>query len=126
MKAIKITYWVATIIPAALFAMSSVMYLTHNPALVSGMKALGYPLYLLNILGTAKILGAIALVVPKFPRLKEWAYAGFVFDILGAIWSHLANRNFSEIPFIVFILLLVGISYFTYHRLQANHKLVII
>ncbi len=125
MKAIKITYWVTTIIPAALFAMSSVMYLTHNPALVAGMKTLGYPLYLLDILGTAKILGAIALVIPKFPRLKEWAYAGFVFDIIGAIWSNIANHNFSDIAFIIFILLLVGVSYFTYHRLQANHKLAI-
>ncbi len=51
---------------------------------------LGYPLYLLTLLGIWKILGVIALLVPKFPLLKEWAYAGFFFAISGAIFSHIA------------------------------------
>jgi hypothetical protein len=61
-----------------------------------GLALLAYPPYMLAVLGTAKILGAIALVVPKFPRLKEWAYAGFVFDLIGAIWSHLAMQALAK------------------------------
>ena len=50
--------------------------------------ALGYPEYLMTILGTAKLLGVVALLMPRFPLLKEWAYAGFTFDLLGASASH--------------------------------------
>jgi len=57
------------------------------------MAHLGYPLYFLTILGAWKILGAVAVLVPKFPLLKEWAYAGFFFAMSGAIFSHLANGD---------------------------------
>ena len=54
------------------------------------MDTLGYPAYLMTILGVAKLLGAVAILVPRFARLKEWAYAGFTFDLLGASISHAA------------------------------------
>lgn len=64
------------------------MDLAHPPDMVSQMHQLGYPAYFMTILGTWKVLGAIAILLPKFPRLKEWAYAGMVFDLTGAAASH--------------------------------------
>ena len=88
MKALKITYWTSTLLFATLFTTTGTLYLLHFPTFVKRATDLFYPLYLLDIIGTAKVLGGIALVTPKFPRLKEWAYAGFAFDFIGAIWSH--------------------------------------
>jgi hypothetical protein len=64
------------------------MDLAHPPDLMAGMAHLGYPAYFMTILGTWKVLGALAILAPKFPRLKEWAYAGMVFDLTGAAASH--------------------------------------
>jgi hypothetical protein len=93
--------------------------------MVTRLALLGYPLYMLAILGTAKILGSVALVVPKFPRLKEWAYAGFVFDFLGAIWSHLAVQGVSRAAAVVFLpLAVVTVSYVSYRKLLESNGLV--
>jgi hypothetical protein len=54
------------------------------------MAELGYPAYFVTILGMWKVLGALAILAPRFPRLKEWAYAGIVFDLTGAVFSHVA------------------------------------
>src|ERR1700761_95045 len=85
MKATKAIYWTSTILFALVFALTGTLYLVHNPQMVTKLTLLGYPPYVLAILGTAKVLGAVALVFPTFRRLKEWAYAGFVFDFVGAI-----------------------------------------
>lgn len=94
--------------------MSSVMYLTKSQQLVEGFKLMGYPLFMLDILGVAKLLGAIALVQPKFKTLKEWAYAGFTINMIGAIWSHVVLGH----PFIspLLFLALLAVSYLFYHR----------
>lgn len=115
MKINKIVYWVSTVLFAGMMIMSSVMYLTKNPKLVEGFNLMGYPLFMLNILGTAKLLGAIALLQPKFDRLKEWAYAGFTINMIGAIWSHIALGQ----PFMspVLFLVLLAVSYVFYHRI---------
>jgi uncharacterized membrane protein YphA (DoxX/SURF4 family) len=60
---------------------------------IEGMQTLGYPIYLMTILGTWKVLGSIALLAPRFPRLKEWAYAGMFFNMTGAAVSHLVVGN---------------------------------
>ncbi len=120
MKILKITYWSSTIILALLFAMNVFMYFTKNPQIVAGINALGYPLYLLNILGVAKILGIIALLFPKFPRLKEWAYAGFTFDLVGAMWSHMANNDTSSIILVLIYLILLATSYVSMRKLQPK------
>ncbi|MBV9597776.1 MAG: DoxX family protein [Chloroflexi bacterium] len=67
-------------------ALAELARLTPN---VEGMQALGYPIYMMTILGTWKVLGSITLLVPRFPRLKEWAYAGMFFNMTGAAVSHL-------------------------------------
>lgn len=92
-KAKIIAYWATTILGPASFAIGGVLFLTRNEQPVASMTHLGYPLYILTILGVWKLLGAIAVVIPRFPRLKEWAYAGFFFELSGAAASHAFNGD---------------------------------
>ena len=92
-KGRKIGYWITTGFIALGFTASGVFNLMASEEVVAQYVSLGYPAYLPQFLGLAKVLGAIALVAPKFPRLKEWAYAGITFDLLGAIYSHIANGD---------------------------------
>jgi len=71
--------------------------LVSGPPVVEVMTQLGYPIYLLAILGVWKLLGGITLLVPRFPRLKEWAYAGIFFELTGAAASHAALSNWREL-----------------------------
>lgn len=87
-KAKLIGYWTTTAILAFCWVAGGVADLVREPATLAGMVALGYPAYVLTILGIWKVLGAIAILVPRFPRLKEWAYAGTFFELTGAIASH--------------------------------------
>jgi len=119
---IKIIYWVSTGFFSAVFTLISILYLTHSQVMVTKLVGLGYPVYVLDILGAAKLLGAIALVVPRFPRLKEWAYAGFAFDFIGAVWSHTAVQGWEQAIFIVTPITVLLISYFTYHWLQSHDQ----
>jgi len=83
-----VAYWVSTILGPAGFVIGGFLDLTHNQQAMAAFASLGYPTYLLYILGTWKVLGAIATVLPGFPRLKEWAYAGFFFELTGAALSN--------------------------------------
>jgi uncharacterized membrane protein YphA (DoxX/SURF4 family) len=89
----KIIYWIATIWLALGMLSTGIVQLLKMEADVDRMAFLGYPLYLLTILGIWKILGVIAVLVPRFPVLKEWAYAGFFFAMSGAVISHLASGS---------------------------------
>jgi hypothetical protein len=86
------------------------------------MSRLGYPVYILTILGVWKMLGVIAVLIPKFPLLKEWAYAGFFFAMSGAVFSHLANGD-GAIELIGPVLLIVLTIVSWYFR-PADRKLV--
>jgi len=92
-KARNITYWVTTALVA--FSMSGgVAQLLRVPGVVDGfVRILGYPPYFVTILGFWKVAGAIAILVPRFPRLKEWAYAGIFFDLTGAAASSAAVHS---------------------------------
>src|SRR5262245_32966765 len=85
-----IAYWAATSLTALAFLAGGLTDLLRGPAMVSAMGQLGYPSYFLLILGAWKVLGALAIVAPRLPRLKEWAYAGMAFDLTGAALSHAA------------------------------------
>jgi DoxX-like family len=100
MDARRLVYWTTTTIVALEMLAGGIADLTHGRAmLVAGtpvaviLTQLGYPTYLLTILGICKIPGAIALLVPRVPRLKEWAYAGVVFELTVAAASHVARGN---------------------------------
>jgi hypothetical protein len=90
MKARSIAYWVTTVLFSLAMAGSAYADLVQAPPIVEGFPLLGYPLYLTTLLGIWKVLGIVALLAPRFPRLKEWAYAGFVFELSGAAYSHVA------------------------------------
>lgn len=109
MKTKKIIFWTTTALMSAGMLMSSMMYLTHNPKLVEGIKLLGLPMFMINLLGVAKLLGALALIQPFVPKLREWAYAGFTFVLTGALWAHLSTST-PFAPVLVFVLLL-AVSY---------------
>lgn len=120
MKKINLIYWIITGILAALFLMSSVMYLTSNEGIVQGFKAMGYPMFLIPLLGVAKLLGAVGILQTRFPLLKEWAYAGLTINLVGAVWSHIAVGDAFTAPLV--FLLLVATSYWLYHRKAAFQK----
>jgi len=86
----KIIYWVATIWLSLGMVSTGVVQLIQMEEEVQKMNTLGYPSYFLIIIGVWKILGVIAVLIPKFPLVKEWAYAGFFFLMSGAIFTHLA------------------------------------
>jgi uncharacterized membrane protein YphA (DoxX/SURF4 family) len=88
-----IGYWVATGLAALAFVAPGIGNLVHMPHIAQDMAHLGYPPYFLTILGTWKLLGAVAIVVPRLPRLKEWAYAGMMFDLTGAAVSRAASGD---------------------------------
>ena len=88
-----IAYWIATALAALLFAVPGAGLLGRIPHFTQEMARLGYPLYFLSFLGIWKLLGAVAIVIPRFPRVKEWAYAGMMFDITGAVVSRLATGD---------------------------------
>ncbi|HWO08931.1 MAG TPA: DoxX family protein [Polyangiaceae bacterium] len=88
MKARKLGYWVATGLVALAFGMGGVMDALRSPEVLAGMAHLGYPAHFALLLGVWKILGAVAVAVPGFARVKEWAYAGMFIDLTGAAVAH--------------------------------------
>jgi hypothetical protein len=86
----KIIYWIATLWLALGMTATGGVQLFKMKEEVDMMNQLGYPIYFLTILGTWKLLGVVAILIPKFPVVKEWAYAGFFFAMSGAIFSHAA------------------------------------
>ncbi len=107
----KIIYWVATVLLAFGMLVSGLQQIFHTKEMTGMVAHLGYPPYFMNILGIWKILGVIAILIPRFKLVKEWAYAGFFFAMTGALVSHLAigDDGLKEIigPFMqtVFIIL---------------------
>lgn len=85
MKMRNVLYWISTVLVAVLYVFGGVSQVVRSPQSVQGVvQHLGYPMHFLVLLGVWKILGGVAIVAPRFPRLKEWAYAGMVFDSTGA------------------------------------------
>ena len=130
-KAGKIIYWISTIWLALGMAATGIQQLFHMkvegalaPPGVYGITQLDYPVYLLTILGVWKVLGVVALLIPKFPLLKEWAYAGYFFLLTGAIFSHIAmGHSVSELfPSVLLLVLLVVSWYFR----PADRKLILV
>lgn len=122
MKKTNIIYWIFTILVAILFGMGTIPSILSNASSVQLIvNHLGYPHYLLPFLGVAKLLGVIAILVPGFPRLKEWAYAGLSFDLAGAMYSTIAVGDpATGWLFFVLFFMLIAVSYIYYHkRLKA-------
>jgi len=110
----KIIYWIATGLLAFGMLQSGVFAVIKSKIWVDLISSLGYPIYFLYILGIWKILGVIAILVPRFKLVKEWAYAGFFFAMSGAIFSHLAVGDYSIKGLIgpVFQILFIVLSWY--------------
>ncbi len=89
----KIIYWIATVWLCLGMVATGMVQLLQVKEEVAMMQHLGYPLYFLTLLGVWKLLGVIAVLVPKFALVKEWAYAGFFFSMSGAVFSHVASGD---------------------------------
>jgi hypothetical protein len=90
MNARIIAYWTATVLISLALLSGGIASVARADQNVRGMAELGYPAYLLLLLGAWKLLGALALLAPRLPLVKEWAYAGIAFDLSGAAFSHAA------------------------------------
>lgn len=115
-------YWAITallMVPAA--GGGVVELFTGGPASVAlTLGALGYPLYLMKILGLAKVLGAVAILTGRSPRLKEWAYAGFALDFLGATASHVLAADAAHAPLPLAFFVVLMISYALWYKTRAT------
>lgn len=110
-------FWISTGLFSAFMLMGTIQNILSTEEWLEVFKQLGYPAYLLPFLGVAKLLGLIAIVVPGFPRLKEWAYAGLFFDLVGAVYSGLVVGGFNPLMLIMIVPFGLGtISYIYYHK----------
>jgi hypothetical protein len=119
----NIGYWVATVLFSLVYFGSGLADVLHASPVVSTLAHLGYPAYFASIIGPWKIAAAITLLAPGLPRAKEWAYAGVVFDLTGALASHavLGDHGPKQIVPIVLLGLLV-----TSYRLRSSSRVLVV
>jgi hypothetical protein len=125
MKRTRVFYWVVTVLFAAFMLFSAVpdVIVTHE-ALTFMQGNLHYPVYIISFLGVAKVLGVIAILIPGFPRIKEWAYAGLAFDLIGATYSIIAVNGVAAAAFMLVPLLFAAGSYLLYRLKQKDEAAV--
>lgn len=107
----KIIYWIATLWLALGMTSTGIVQILNVKEEVDMIVNLGYPIYIITLLGIWKILGVIAILIPRFPLVKEWAYAGFAFTMMGALFSHVVMEGgLSELapPSLLLVLTIVS------------------
>lgn len=120
----KIIYWIATAwLALGMFSTGFVQLFKINPE-TDFLAHLNYPVYFPTILGIWKLLGVVAILIPRFPLLKEWAYAGFFFAMTGAIFSHIAAGN--AVTEIFPSLLLLALTVISWYFRPAERRLVLV
>lgn len=123
MKGWKIAYYISTVLLSASMLLGSYFDSTQHPNAVVALEHLGYPAYFATIIGVAKLLGVIGIWQNKVKWLREWAYAGFFFDIIGALVSHLAVGDaFAMMVPAIISLVVVLVSYISFRRLGMGAK----
>lgn len=124
MKKLKTWYWIATIIFALMMIMDGVGGITQQEAGQEVLKHLGYPMYLLIIVGIAKLLGAASILQNKFTTIKEWAYAGFAINFIGAFASRaFVGDGISLLIPPLIALVIMFIPYILWKKLASNVKI---
>jgi hypothetical protein len=116
-----VLYWLATAFVAFVFAGGGAVQLFHPEPAVQGMAALGYPEYMLTILGAWKVLGGLVILAPRLGLLKEWAYAGILFDLTGASFSHAMVH--APIGNVIAPLVILGVAAVSYALRPAGRTL---
>ncbi|HWO02093.1 MAG TPA: DoxX family protein [Blastocatellia bacterium] len=107
-RAVSAAYWTTTTLIALAFLSGGAAYLARADVPLRGMAALGYPAYFVTILGMWKVLGGLAILAPRLPRLKEWAYAGIAFNLTGAAFSHTAMGDPAAKVIVPLVLLVIA------------------
>ena len=121
MKKTKTWYWIVTILFAGFMIFSAIPDITMAPEAVTMITGLGYPKYFIAFIGVAKLLGAITILIPGLNRLKEWAYAGLFFDLIGATYSAIAISGFiAPISFMILPIGFLFLSYFLWHKTRTK------
>ena len=118
-KTINILYWIFTVLFAILMVFSAVGGIQPNADTIKMMHdGLGYPVYFIQYISMAKVIGAIAILIPGLHRIKEWAYAGLFFDLAGAIYSGIAvSGKFDPQMIGMLIWIIPGVlSYYFWHK----------
>lgn len=119
-KTIKTFYWVVTALFALAVLQSGIVELMYTEGSIKVMELLGYPHYLLTILGIAKILGAITVIQPVYKTIKEWAYAGFTIDFIGAMASGIYATDSTAMIIVPMIFLAVMLlSYLLWKKVES-------
>ena len=108
MTARTVAYWTITAVLAFVLLSGGFGELTHQWGTLETVTILGYPAYFLTIIGAWKIVGGIVLLVPRFPRLKEWVYAGVVFNMTGAAASHAFVSDYG--PYAFHVVVTIGLA----------------
>lgn len=126
MKKIKIAYWTLTILFALGMLQSGIVQLIQSEGSQELMDLLGYPMYVQTILGIAKILGAVVVVLKTFKTLKEWAYAGFAFDLIGASASGAFIGEILVVIVPLVYLAVMFLSYFLWKKMEQSKEDVIL
>jgi hypothetical protein len=114
MKSTKIIYWTTTVLFAGFMIFSAIPDIFMDSEAKKFMAHLGYPEYIMPFIGMAKLLGSIAILIPGFKKVKEWAYAGLAFDLLGAVYSNIMTDGFQPgllVMLPVFIIAIVSYMY---------------
>jgi hypothetical protein len=120
MKKIKILYWVFTILFAFLMIGSAIPNIISDPVSVEGFGKMNMPAYLLPFLGIAKALGVIAILITGYPRIKEWAYAGLIFDLIGGAWCIYASGQPVQSWAFMPIPIALGFASYTFYHKKAK------
>ncbi|MBL0331484.1 MAG: DoxX family protein [Chlorobiota bacterium] len=113
MKNTKKLYWTFSILFAAFMAFTAIPDVLMSKEAVDFINKLGYPTYFIPFIGVAKILGSIAILIPNYPRIKEWAYAGLFYDLIAACYSQICTNGFQFQMMFMILPLTIGIlSYY--------------
>ena len=122
-KTIDRIYWGSTVLFVLVMAFSASQELQHAPDLVEAVEYLGFPTYVLTMLGFAKLLGIPVLLAPRWPHLKEWAYAGYAFDLGGGFIAHLITGDTLErtLPSVVCLVILC-VAYVSYRSRGSRRR----
>ncbi len=121
MKKLNIYYWIITGLFCAFMLFSAIPDIMETSEAMAFIKDLGYPAYFVKFIGIAKVLGVIAILIPGFPRIKEWAYAGLFFDLAGAAYSLISKNGIQpQMAFMLIPILFLFGSYFLYHKIYYS------
>jgi hypothetical protein len=121
-KSKQIWYWIITGLLSFFIFVGGLSQALLLKGVIEGFKPLGYPLYFVSLIGIWKMLGAIAILVPKFPLLKEWAYAGIFFLLTGAVISHIASNDIK--PQIIAPIVLIIFTVLSWYLRPAGRRLM--